>query len=226
VEVLSNNHSYSDPACPQKLVLRVFHKPTLGFRLPGSVGTPLVLVGPGTGVAPFLGFLEHRECVEKQRQSRAARETSCGIWRGTFEIEESDLPCEATHVARFIEAIAPGPIHLFFGCRGDRDFLFRNRLERFVTDGVLTTLDVAMSRQHEKKEYVTDRLRLRGAEMCDLLLNRGACVYICGDGNNMAKDVFKTWIEILIVHGEMTSSQAEDFIQDLKVRRRYLLDIW
>jgi sulfite reductase (NADPH) flavoprotein alpha-component len=40
----------------------VFVQPNLRFRLPADPGTPVVMIGPGTGVAPFRAFLDHRRC--------------------------------------------------------------------------------------------------------------------------------------------------------------------
>lgn len=41
--------------------LRVFVQKSHGFALPADGETPLIMIGPGTGVAPFLAFLQHRK---------------------------------------------------------------------------------------------------------------------------------------------------------------------
>ena len=41
----------------------VFFHPSKGFRLPLGGDTPIIMVGPGTGVAPFRAFLAERAAV-------------------------------------------------------------------------------------------------------------------------------------------------------------------
>ena len=89
---------------------------------------------------------------------------------------------------------------MFFGCRTEQDFLYRKELEEYLVDESLATLDVAMSRVKPggEKVYVTHKLKERGAEIAKLVIEEGAYIYVCGDGNHMAKDVHKALIDALV----------------------------
>ena len=43
--------------------LRVYVKPNSHFRLPADPAAPVIMIGPGTGVAPFRAFMQHRDAA-------------------------------------------------------------------------------------------------------------------------------------------------------------------
>ena len=153
-------------------------------------------------------------------------EMSTGTWRGDFELGSSDLPHESNNVGRFIQSTPAGPVTLFFGCRDNSDFLYKEELEKFLANGTLTSLHVARSRITAEKEYVTHKIKERGEEIARFLIKDGGYVYVCGDGNHMAKDVYAAIKQTLQDHGNLTDEQADITLDDLKVRRRYIMDIW
>lgn len=49
--------------------VKVFIDPNSRFKLPDDSGKPVIMVGPGTGVAPFRSFLQHRDAQEATGKS-------------------------------------------------------------------------------------------------------------------------------------------------------------
>jgi len=220
--------------------IRLFHKANPNFRLPGSVSYPLILIGPGTGVVPFMSFLEHRHQIELERTRHSEDKIiSSGVWRGGFDLDECDLPCESNKVTSFINRVKPNEIWLFYGCRNFDDYLFEDEIDYYREQHSLSHFEIAMSRLatgdsvtddvSAKKYYVTDKLKEQSQRVYELVINEGGYVYICGDGNAMAKDVQRVLKEIVQQYHPTqpcSEEEANNVLNELRTRRRLLLDIW
>ena len=91
--------------------------------------------------------------------------------------------------------------------------------------GLLTRLSLAWSRDGDEKVYVQHRMREVGRELWAWLAD-GAHVYVCGDGQRMAKDVELALVDIVAQHGARTPEQAVAFVSDLKKQGRYQQDVY
>ena len=155
------------------------------FRLPQDMNTPLIMIGPGTGVAPFRAFLHERRVLG-----------------------------------------APGRNWLFFGERSAAsDYLYGDELEAMRTDGHLTRLDTAFSRDQAHKIYVQDRMKEQAATFW-AWLEEGAAIYVCGDANYMAKDVDAALHSIVESQGNLSAEGAKEYVQHLKGQHRYHRDVY
>lgn len=132
-----------------------------------------------------------------------------------------------------------GETWLFFGCRHrDRDYLFREELEGFVSSGTLSHLKVCFSRDNCEEEaekatasagrarYVQHNLLLNSQQITNILLKQNGCLYVCGDAKNMAKDVNDTLIEMIKTELQVDQLEAMKTLAGLREEKRYLQDIW
>jgi sulfite reductase (NADPH) flavoprotein alpha-component len=93
------------------------------------------------------------------------------------------------------------------------------------SDGHLTRLDTAFSRDQEKKIYVQDRMLEQAAQMWRWLQD-GASVYVCGDATHMARDVDAALHTIIGQQGTLDAEAAKDYVQQMKDDRRYQRDVY
>ena len=199
----------------------------MGFRLPSTQNNPLIMVGPGTGVAPFIGFLEHKS-LQIARVGTIQVEMLEGYWRGTMMPTDPEKMVLAEEQDAK-EEVSSGKMYLFFGCRHpDHDFVFRDELQDYVESGVLSSLESAFSRykdQEHQPKYVYDLLRRKGKQMFDLLVHEGANFFVCGS-LKMATSVHDVIIEILEQHGNMSRDAALEFTKGMLMSGKYKKDVW
>lgn len=165
--------------------IKVFVESNNNFRLPENDDTPILMIGPGTGIAPFRAFLQERD----------ARGASGKNW-------------------------------LFFGNpHFTQDFLYQVELQNYLKQGLLTKLDVAFSRDTAEKVYVQHKLLKQAAEVWQWL-EQGAHLYICGDGARMAKDVHQALLTIIQQQGGKDEKAAQQYLDQLRIAKRYQKDVY
>jgi sulfite reductase (NADPH) flavoprotein alpha-component len=175
--------------CAERLevgdTIPVFIQQNKHFNLPESQGSDIIMVGPGTGIAPFRSFIQERAFNKAEGRS----------W-------------------------------LFFGDQhAATDFLYREEFEGYLSDGSLTKLDTAFSRDTEQKVYVQHKMLENSKEIYEWL-QKGGYFYVCGDKTYMAKDVHEALITIIETEGSITREEAEAYLNDLKKQGRYQRDVY
>lgn len=170
---------------PVSGTMPIFLHENNAFRLPEDTNAPVIMIGPGTGIAPFRAFLEHRQVLGHK-----------------------------------------GDNWLFFGeQRSYSDYLYKEQFLSMQSDGLLTKLHTAFSRDQGKKVYVQDRMQENAAELY-AWLERGAYFYVCGDASRMAKDVESALLDCIAKGSDGTLEKATEYLAAMKKAKRYQRDVY
>jgi sulfite reductase alpha subunit-like flavoprotein len=119
------------------------------------------------------------------------------------------------------------PVHFYFGCRYKAvDFLYQNEIDQAINDKILTSLHVAYSREPNSPfKHVTNILQDRQEEVWNQIANENAFIYVCG-GLKMGNTVREILFNAAKKYGQMTHFEAEDWIQKLQAKKRYIQELW
>uniref|UniRef100_A0A8C5BH66 Methionine synthase reductase n=1 Tax=Gadus morhua TaxID=8049 RepID=A0A8C5BH66_GADMO len=181
--------------------IHVRMRPSGTFHAPTDPTAPLIMVGPGTGLAPFLGFLQQREIERRDSPEVAFGETwlffGCRHKDGDYLFREE--------LEGFVSSGTLTHLKLCFS----RD-----------------AAAAAAAGGEEAAVYVQHNLRLHSQRVSRLLLRHDARLYVCGDARNMAKDVNDTLMEMVRAELQLDQLGAMKTLAALREEKRYLQDIW
>lgn len=121
---------------------------------------------------------------------------------------------------------ARGRNWLIFGARHfSQDFLYQLEWQRALKRGTLARIDLAFSRDRDRRAYVQHRIVEAGADL-HAWIEGGATVYVCGDSAHMAPDVDRALASVLERHGGMSAEAARERLSALGADGRYLRDVY
>jgi sulfite reductase (NADPH) flavoprotein alpha-component len=170
----------------EKVPVPVYPSSAKHFHMPEDPDIPLIMIGPGTGIAPFRAFLQDRQATG-----------------------------------------AKGKNWLFFGAQREQcDYAYKEDWERFTSDGLLTKLDCAWSRDQTHKIYVQTKMLEHAAEIWKWIDGDGAQFFVCGDAKRMAKDVDAALRKIVQEQGGKSVDEANAYVEKLKNDKRYKRDVY
>lgn len=165
--------------------IKIFIEKNNNFRLPEKKDVSIIMIGSGTGIAPFRSFIQQRDNDKSNGKN----------W------------------------IIFGNPHF------TEDFLYQLEWQKYLKKGLLTKMSLAWSQDQKEKIYVQDKIRENGKEIWDWI-ESGAQIYVCGNASKMAKDVEKSLLDIFIKNGNMTFEESNEFLNILRIKRRYQRDVY
>uniref|UniRef100_A0A4W5MG99 Methionine synthase reductase n=1 Tax=Hucho hucho TaxID=62062 RepID=A0A4W5MG99_9TELE len=190
--------SSSTPALPK---VHVSVRQNCSFRLPSDLSKPFIMIGPGTGVAPFIGFLQQRE---KEREENPEAEFSeTWLFFGCRHRDRDFL---------FREEL--------------QGFVANGTLTHLKVSFSRDTPEGTETQSETGPTYVQHNLLSHAKDVINLLLQENGYLYVCGDAKNMAKDVNDTLIEMLSAELQLDKLDAMNRLAGLREEKRYLQDIW
>jgi cytochrome P450/NADPH-cytochrome P450 reductase len=181
--------TYLTRHAPDSVIDGFIRSPHMAFQPPEDPLRPIIMIGPGTGVAPFRGFLQDR-AASQERGERL------------------------------------GKALLFFGCRHpEQDYIYKDELEAFAAQGVVTLYPAFSRLDGHPKTYVQDRIKEHADEVWQLI-QEGAIIYICGDGGKMEPAVRQTLTELYQERAGVSAQEASAWMAGLRENQCYLADVW
>lgn len=166
---------------------------------------PMIMIGPGTGVAPIRSLIWERLQWADQTTSQSH------VFKGSGGFNNENIIGENI---------------LFFGCRKrGADYFFQDEWENLM-GGISLQVFTAFSRDPGRKIYVQDIIKEQADLVFRLIYKCGGIVYVCGSSGQMPRGVRASLVEVLQISGSMDQEAADHYLETMEKEGRYKQETW
>ena len=173
----------------------IFVKPST-FNLPDDMSVPIIMVGPGTGVAPMRAFLQERQFIITEAEGQTSGLGEAILFFGCRRREEDFIYEE--EMLGYTRDGTLTELHTAFS----RESAHR---KIYVQD--------LMLEQASKIWQLVSRDK------------KPAHFYVCG-GTSMGNDVKKALHDVMVREGDMSSDAAYTMLKRMVSEGRYVAELW
>ena len=163
---------------------------------PSEVEVPVVMIGPGTGLAPMRSMIYQRKLWAEHSGSRETGQ----------RLKDDTL--------------------IFGCRSASGDYFFRDEWERLAQREGLDVITAFSREKDQPRAYVQDRIREHGAMIVEKVTKRNGKIYLSGSSGNMPKGVREALLDILGEHASMTREEAEGYFEKLEREGRFKQETW
>lgn len=165
---------------------------------------PIIMIGPGTGVAPMRSL----------------------VWERFQWAKEADIEVEQSTGSRINGVAGTGHGILFFGCRSQTaDFFYQDEWQN-LQDRMPLTVHSAFSRDENHKVYVQDLIRQHSDSVYRLLHDGGGLVYVCGSSGKMPQAIRAALVDVFRERSGRDQKDAESYLEAMEKEGRYKQETW
>lgn len=182
------------------------------FKPPPNNNIPLILVGPGTGVAPMRALIQERNkyLIETKNELNSNQSFNTLLFFGCRK-EKSDYlyGAEWNNYCLQTNSIINSDNNNENSIKLNRDIL----------------VSIAFSQDQMSKVYVTHKIKLNGKIVWDAIAN-GGHIFVAGSAKKMPTDVYNSFVDIISEHGEMSKDKADLILKKMQRLGKYIVEAW
>ena len=169
-----------------------------------EAGRPVLMVGPGTGIAPMRSLV--RERLQWLEETRASHGAKLNGRSNGIRVTARDI--------------------LIFGCRNQSaDYFYREEWKGLMEQMPLAVY-TAFSRDQDRKIYVQDVIRQEAFSVYRLLWELGGMIYVCGSSGKMPHAVRDALVDVFRIQGNIGQVAAETYLESMEKEGRYKQETW